>query len=213
MSFAFQYLSLPAGQIPVITLPSSEMCYITYWSGDTVNSFSITATDSNGAYISIPVEPGANSVLKHIRAYQVTLSGSADPVSIVVSSAEVSPETLAQLSIAAVTISGKVSTSIDGQTVGVAPSTTDAGTAIDPRLVTVTAAGKAMASGNAAPADGCVLLWLVGTGSEPTLGGIKFGAGTIAAGVGYVSPRIPVASGFLLTVAGATLFAMVWYPL
>jgi hypothetical protein len=73
-------------------------------------------------------------------------------------------------------------------------------------------AGKSLPSGGQAPADGYVVIWGVGTASEPMLSGTKFGAGSILTGAGYVSPKIPVASGDVLTVSNITLTKMVWTP-
>ena len=206
MSFAFQYLAVATSALPTITLPGSSDTFITFWNGDSVNSFTITATDDNGAYVSIPVSPGANSLVKHVRAYQVSVSGTASPISLVVSSSEVSAETLAQLSIAAVSISGTVKTDV-GQGSQVAGGTTlqYGGTLIDPRnirdLTASDVQGAIFTGGGVAPISGTWTFTVVGNGGTPTLNTHDLASATLASGQ-LATYTVAVVSGTTYTVLG-----------
>ncbi len=110
--------------------------------GGTRKFYISVASDVNGSNVPVSVSvsgPGAPDdyvcpygvaiPAKATGGNLVTVTGSGATLELILSDEPV------DVIVQNVSISGKVSTSIDGQTVGVAPSTSEAGTAIDPRKI------------------------------------------------------------------------------
>jgi hypothetical protein len=96
----------------------------------------ITSLSQNGQVVD-QVAPGSvlSSQDVEVDDLQISASGSATVAVDMRYPAVLPPNNLTVTGIVTASITGKVSTSIDGQTVGVAPATSLAGAAIDPRNV------------------------------------------------------------------------------
>lgn len=123
--------ALPASKLFFQDLGFPQQANLVLVSG-TGGPLTVTYTDENGQTSPpITIQPGASYYTQNLVIRILTITG---PEGATFAGAITWPRVVDPSDIVVSSISGKVSTSIDGQTVGVAPADTYAGTAIAPSL-------------------------------------------------------------------------------
>ena len=123
--------ALPASKLFFQDLGFPQQANLVLVSG-TGGPLTVTYTDENGQTSPpITIQPGASYYTQNLVIRILTITG---PAGATFAGAITWPRVVDPSDIVVSSISGKVSTSIDGQTVGVAPADTYAGTAVAPSL-------------------------------------------------------------------------------
>ena len=123
--------ALPASKLFFQDLGFAQQANLVIVSG-TGGPLTVTYTDENGQTSPpITIQPGASYYTQNLVIRILTITG---PEGATFAGAITWPRIVDPSDIVVSSISGKVSTSIDGQTVGVAPADTYAGTAVAPSL-------------------------------------------------------------------------------